>query len=450
MSVEPPSSGRPVGPPSGPLSGPSEPPSGPPSQPPPDTGGGAPGPEPHHPWWRSVPRIAALTAVVVAAVIVAVVMSRGGGGGGTAASGEVFLQAAAKTGPDPFTESTATDSAAPPVSPSPATDSAPSNAVRGVDGSAPGLYAGSRNVGACDVEKQISYFRQAPEKNRAFASVVGVDTADVPSYLRSLTPVQMRMDTRVTNHGYRDGAVSGYQAVLQSGTAVLVDDRGLPRARCACGNPLTSPVAQQGTPKRTGDSWSSYRSSNVVVVSPSTTIVNNFVIFDYDRKEWIARPRGDEGDRDKKTQPPARPSPSVSVSTPTSPTSPTTSPSPSPETTTKEPTTKKPTTTEPTTTEPTTTEPTTTEPTTTEPTTTEPTTTEPTTTEPTTTEPGSPETATSEPSPDAATTTTSEPTSQTEPQSASQPPPVTSEPPPDEGEPPPDEGEPPPDEGEPQ
>ncbi|MCL8017000.1 DUF6777 domain-containing protein [Streptomyces sp. AS02] len=365
MSVEPPSSGRPTGPPSGPLSGPSQPPAGPPSQPPSDTGGGAPGSEPHHPWWRSVPRIATLTAVVVAAVLVAVVLSRGGGGGsGTAQSGEVFLQAASSTGPDPFTESTAKDSTAPPVSPSPATESAPSNAVRGVDGGAPGLYSGSRNVGACDVEKQITYLQQAPAENRAFASVARIGTSDVASYLRSLTPVQLRMDTRVTNHGYRDGGVTSYQAVLQAGTAVFVDDRGVPRLRCACGNPLTTPVAQQGTPKRTGDSWPSYRPTNVVVVSASTIVVKTFVIYDPDRKEWLARPRGDDGRKDKKTEPPAKPSPSVSVSTPTSPTSPSTSispssPSPSDERRKEEPTTTAPTTTEPTTTEPTTTESTT-------------------------------------------------------------------------------------------
>ncbi|MGW1953066.1 DUF6777 domain-containing protein [Streptomyces sp. NPDC001920] len=357
MSVEPPSSGRPTGPPSGPLSGPSQPPSGPPSQPPGGGGAGAHGPGPHRPWWRSVPRLVAITAVVVAAVIVAVVLSRGGGGGSTAAAGEVFLQAAGKTGPDPYTESTATDSSAPPVTPSPADESAPSNAVRGVDGGAPGLYGGSRKVAACDVEKQIDYLEAAPDKNRAFASVARVDADDVPSYLRSLTPVQLRMDTRVTNHGYRDGAATEYQAVLQTGTAVMVDDRGVPRVRCACGNPLTPPVAQQGTLRRTGDSWPSYSSSNVVVVSPSTTVVKVFVIYDHERKEWIARERGDDGRKDKKTHPPVKPSPSVSVSTSKPPTSPSTcvslpdgapspcpskptapsSPTPSPETSTTQP-----------------------------------------------------------------------------------------------------------------
>ena len=406
MSVEPPSSGRPSGPPSGPLSGPSQPPSGPPAPPPSGSGAGAPSPEPHQPWWKSVPRIAILSTVVVAAVVLAVVLSRGDGGTGDSAQGEVFLQAAGSTGPDPFTESTATDSSAPPVTPSPATESAPSNAVIGVDGGAPGLYGGTRNVASCDVEKQIKYLQQAPEKNRAFASVAGVEASDVPSYLRSLTPVQLRMDTRVTNHGYRAGAADSYQAVLQTGTAVLVDDRGVPRVRCACGNPLTEPVARQGTLKEKGDSWPAYRPSNVVVVTPAPKVVKEFVIYDHDHDEWVARHRGDDAHKDKKTKRPVKPSPSVSVSKPTSPSSPAsitpTTPSkdePSKDETTKDETTKDETTKDETTKDETTTD-------------------EPTSDEPTT-EPESPETTTSsqEP-PDEEMTTESQSTSGGTPESS--------------------------------
>ncbi|WP_280855503.1 DUF6777 domain-containing protein [Streptomyces sp. SAI-144] len=347
MSVEPPSSGRPTGPPSGPLSGPSQPPSGPPSQPP-GSSGGASAPEPRRPWWRSVPRVAMIATAVVAAVVLAVVFTRSDGGSTSAGGGEVFLQAAAKTGPDPFTESTAKDSSAPPVSASPTDTSEPANAVRGVDGGAPGLYGGTRNVSSCDVEKQVKALQADPSKNRAFASVAGVQPTEVPGYLRSLTPVQLRMDTRVTNHGYRDGAATSYQAVLQAGTAVLIDSHGVPRTRCACGNPLTPPVAQQTTPKRTGDTWSSYHPSNVVVVAPSTTVINIFVIYDPDHHDWIARHRGDTGGKDHKTHPPAKPSPSVSASTLPPPTS-TAPSSPAPETpSTKTPSTKPPSTKPPT------------------------------------------------------------------------------------------------------
>ncbi|MBK3645128.1 DUF6777 domain-containing protein [Streptomyces sp. MBT33] len=328
MSVEPPSSGRPTGPPSGPLSGPSQPPSGPPSQPPPGSGGGSPAPQPRRPWWKSAPRVAVLTTAVVAAVVLAVVLTQSDGGGASGKSGEVFLQAAGKTGPDPFTPSTAKDNSTATVSASPtAPESTPANSVRGVDGGAAGLYGGTRNVSSCDVEKQIRYLQSVPAKNQAFASVEGIQPSQVPAYLRALTPVQLRMDTRVTNHGYHDGTATGYQAVLQAGTAVLVDGHGVPRTRCACGNPLTPPVAQQTTPTPTGDSWPSYRSSNVVVVTPAPQIINVFVIYDPDHDQWIGRHRGDTGHKDHPAKPPARPSPSVSVTTPTAPSS---SGSPSP------------------------------------------------------------------------------------------------------------------------
>ncbi|MFE2694777.1 DUF6777 domain-containing protein [Streptomyces mirabilis] len=354
MSVDPPSSDRPTGPPSGPLSGSprpgasdhaptrgigrplAPPPTGPPSGPPGGgSGGGGPGHGggPDHPWWKSAPRMALITGVVVAGVVLGVVLTRSGGTSGTASGGELFLQAANKPGPDPFTESTAKESSTTPVTPA-ANAPESANVTRGVSGSAPGLYGGTRNTASCDVEKQIKALRAEPAKNKAFASVEGVQPPAVPAYLRSLTPVQLRMDTRVTNHGYRGGAATSYQAVLQSGTAVLVDGHGVPRVRCACGNPLTPAVAQQTVPRRTGDTWAAYRSQNVVVVVAATTTIDVFVIYDSHRDAWVGRHRGDsDGRRDEEAYPPAKPSPAVSVSSasPKSPASKSSSPSsPSP------------------------------------------------------------------------------------------------------------------------
>ncbi|MEV8019779.1 DUF6777 domain-containing protein [Streptomyces sp. NPDC086554] len=352
MSVEPPSSGRPTGPPSGPLSGPSQPgatqpdattpsagrPTGPPGGPPGGgsqgggSGGGSggpsgpgrpeggatgpgegPGEKSERPWWKSAPRVAVLAAAVVAAVVLTVVLTRPDDTSDTA--GEVLLQPAAKSGPDPFTESTARDDGTPPSPTALPSSTASANVTRGVDGSAPGLYGGTRKVSSCDVEKQVSALQKDAAKNKAFASVLDIDPPAVPAYLRSLTPVQLRVDTRVTNHGYRDGAPTAYQAVLQAGTAVLVDDRGVPRVRCACGNPLTPPVAQKGTPKQTGDKWPGYRSSNVVVVAPAVQVVNVFIMFDPHSGDWFERDKGDTGAGDKKTTPPAtEPTPTASVS----------------------------------------------------------------------------------------------------------------------------------------
>lgn len=226
----------------------------------------------------------------------------------------MFLQNASATGPDPFTRSTArtTDagqSPAPLPSPSRPADA---TATRSVAGSAPGLYGGTRRVASCDVEQQVRYLAEEPAKNAAFASVIGITADEVPGYLRALTPLQLRVDTRVTNHGFRGGSATSYQAVLQAGTAVLVDERGVPRVRCACGNPLKEPVAQRA-PRTTGSAWRGYQPSQVVVVAPAVTVVKVFVVYDPEDDGWFARKPGDTGRQDTPTSPPPTPpSPSVS------------------------------------------------------------------------------------------------------------------------------------------
>ncbi|MFJ6410738.1 DUF6777 domain-containing protein [Streptomyces hydrogenans] len=273
-----------------------------------------------------MPKVAALTAVVVAAVALTVVLvSRSDDKGDTAGSGgsgEVFLQNSSASGPDPFTASTArTDSASGTASLPPRTGTAERTTPR-VSGSTAGLYGGTQQVASCDVERQVRYLGAEPAKNAAFAAVLGRKPNDVPAYLRSLTPLQLRVDTRVTNHGFKDGAATTYQATLQAGTAVLVDDRGVPRVRCACGNPLTEPVPQQ-QPRTTGTPWPSYNASQVVVVAPSVTVVNVFVVYDPEDDSWFARKHGDTGRHDKPTPPPPRPTPTTTSPSPsTSSTSP--------------------------------------------------------------------------------------------------------------------------------
>nr|WP_240802583.1 DUF6777 domain-containing protein [Streptomyces sp. A0642] len=252
--------------------------------------------------------MAAIAVALVAAVVLTIVLTRPDGS--DKASGEVFLEAAGSTGPAPFTGSTArgrAGDATPTAVPSPV--ASPSRAgphvTQGVDGAAPGLYGGTRKKAACDVEKQVNALTGRPAKNKAFASVAGVAPSGVPAYLRALTPVQLRLDTRVTNHGYENGAATSYQAVLQAGTAVLIDDRGVPRVRCACGNPLSPPVALKGTPRQKGEPWPGYRAGNVVVVEPAARPVDVFVMFDPRTEGWFKRDAGDTGGDDKKTRPPA-------------------------------------------------------------------------------------------------------------------------------------------------
>lgn len=323
----PPPDSHPTGPPSGPLSGPSHEPTQVTRQPEPrqpeepttpDTatrpggpsgpdgpggrggggGGGDGGGEGGKPWWRSAPRVAIIAAAVVAAVIITLVLTRPSGSG----TSEVFAEPAASTGRDPVTKSSANDS-----SPSPSATPKQSNGSHSeFSGATPGLYGGTQNSSACDVEKQISYLTGSPTKNKAFAGVAGVAPGDVPRYLRSLTPVQLSYDTRVTNHGYRDGKTTEFQSVLQAGSAVMVDAYGVPRVRCKCGNPLTKPTALKGDVKTVGTTWPGYRSSNAVVVTPAKSKIKDFTLRNPQTGTWFKRPQGTTGTTDSPTSPPSQ------------------------------------------------------------------------------------------------------------------------------------------------
>ncbi|MFF8994695.1 DUF6777 domain-containing protein [Streptomyces sp. NPDC014983] len=231
---------------------------------------------------------------------------------------EVFLQPAAEQGPDPFTASTATGPAGPgtprPTGTGRTADAsappaglavAPLAAARALSGGTPGLYSGSARVAGCDVERQIVGLTADPARGDAFARTAGVSHADLPGYLRELTPVRLRADTRVTNHGYRDGQVAGYQAVLQAGTAVLVDNRGVPRVRCACGNPLRPPEEARGGVGARGTAWSGYRPNQVIVVTPAPQAVGSLTLLDAGTNTWIERRVGPDVRHDRLVAPPA-------------------------------------------------------------------------------------------------------------------------------------------------
>ncbi|MCB5165481.1 hypothetical protein LG634_11635 [Streptomyces bambusae] len=214
---------------------------------------------------------------------------------------EVLLQPVVAAGPDPFTASTATSTAALPTAAAgaagpPGRPGAP--ALRAVTGSTPGLYGGTHKRGSCDVEQQVRHFDADKERARAFAAAAGVEPARLPDFLRGLTPVVLRADTRVTSHGFRGGRAAAFQAVLQSGTAVLVDEYGLPRVRCSCGNPLMPPSETVAATHK-GSPWPGFDPSQVVVVRPTDEVVDNLVIVNIGTNTWLERRAGDDGAQDK-------------------------------------------------------------------------------------------------------------------------------------------------------
>ncbi|MEU6321081.1 DUF6777 domain-containing protein [Streptomyces sp. NPDC047009] len=221
--------------------------------------------------------------------------------------GEVFLQPVEASDPDSFTDSTVRSAASPrPVTrlPEPTVDEALS-AARSVSGATPGLYGGTRSAPSCDIERQIALLTADATKARAFAQAAGIDQASLRDRLRGLTSVVLRADTLVTLHGLRDGQATARQSVLEAGTAVLVDNRGVPRVRCAGGNPISEPARLQGTPAIQGRPWSGYRPGQVVVVTPAPQIILNIMIINIEDKDtWIERRIGDDGRRDVVVPPP--------------------------------------------------------------------------------------------------------------------------------------------------
>lgn len=177
-------------------------------------------------------RAALAAAVLLAAVAVVVVVVGGGDSGDTTSAGEKDLQTVSfqepeDPGPDPFTKP------------------ADVEGDREVDLPASGSgstqpFGGSGSNRVCDRDKLIRFLRRNPEVMREWARVLGVRPtfSAVKKYIAKLHPVTLTRDTQVTNHAYKNGRAVPFQAILQAGTAVLVDKYGAPVVRCFCGNPL--------------------------------------------------------------------------------------------------------------------------------------------------------------------------------------------------------------------
>ncbi len=236
------------------------------------------------------------------------------GGGG----GEIFLQPIASAGPDPFSQSFAqgtSSSTIPPNTPitlsgnppitaptfttaggPPVTDGALTTTA--IAGNTPGLYGGTRDQSSCDKKAMIDFLAGNADKAAAWAKTQGIPVGNVGQYIDKLTPALLRGDTRVTNHGFANGQANPLQAVLQAGTAVLVDEFGTPRARCACGNPLVPPVAVSVAPKYNGPPWQGFSPANVTVINTSTTVINIFILIDINNGTPFARQPGNPGGPD--------------------------------------------------------------------------------------------------------------------------------------------------------
>ncbi|MFB4295939.1 DUF6777 domain-containing protein [Actinomadura sp. NTSP31] len=177
------------------------------------------------------------------------------------------------------------------------------------DGGTPGLYGGTRLASSCDQRKLIAFLQANPDKARAWAGVEGIPVSDIPRYVSRLTPVLLRTDTLVTNHGYRDGRATSGAAVLQAGMGVLVNGYGVPTVKCNCGNPLTRPENKIKTShaRYHGQKWPGFEQNNVTRIRPRDSRLGTIVVFvlvDPGGSTGFERPRSTTGPDDGPPMPP--------------------------------------------------------------------------------------------------------------------------------------------------
>ena len=168
----------------------------------------------------------------------------------------------------------------------------PATVLVAYPGDTPALYGGSKSKVIADKEGELAFLEQNPKKAAAFCEALNSDptlrwsggnkvTPDqLRAYFAELTPMMLTRDVRVTNYGYKNGHPTPRQSVLQAGQLVLVDQYGVPRKRCECGNPLTPPKPSRKPPIYTGPRWPGFDPTTIIVIQQTTVIINNFTVID--------------------------------------------------------------------------------------------------------------------------------------------------------------------------
>ena len=149
-----------------------------------------------------------------------------------------------------------------------------------VVGSTPGLYGGLRAGEVCDAAALAERLAAVPAVGEAWGLVHGIPPESLGEFIATLTPVVLLRDTLVTNYGWRSGRIIPRQSVLETGTAVLVDLRGVPAARCASGSPLQPPAGLPADPAFQGTGWIGFDRDLVDEVPPADRDQSVFLLLE--------------------------------------------------------------------------------------------------------------------------------------------------------------------------
>ncbi|MFN8557387.1 MAG: DUF6777 domain-containing protein [Dehalococcoidia bacterium] len=173
-------------------------------------------------------------------------------GSRTASAAVVIYEPPLVPGPNPFTapadvvfQPALTSGGAATPEPRQAGNVAPTDTPTPLSGtplSGAGTFGGTGVNTVCDRELLIRSLSADARRKAAWAGALGIGAEAADGYIRTLRPVTLARDLRVTNHAFRDGRAEPFQAILPAGTAALVDEGGKVVARCRCGNPLLEPM----------------------------------------------------------------------------------------------------------------------------------------------------------------------------------------------------------------
>lgn len=157
----------------------------------------------------------------------------------------------------------------------------------------PGVFGGSSTDSVCDPDALVKHLESNPAMAQAWATTQGIDVSNISTWVGDLTPVFLAHDTRVTNHGFKSGKVTQWQAVLQAGTGVLVDSNGVPRVRCKCGNPLKVPEELDlSAAKVPANAWEGYTSADVITIDAAEVQLTELPMVDIKTGELTTAPVG--------------------------------------------------------------------------------------------------------------------------------------------------------------
>lgn len=244
------------------------------------------------------------TWFVAAGVLVLVLLLAAGtvlvlGGGKDAAALTVTLQSISDVPDRPFTASVVS------VSPKSAESFHSSVKLNGASGTLAGLqtvsvrgdvaalYGVSPVAAVCDSSRLVKLIRADSAKAEAWSSAMGTSPSKVSHLVGELTPVLLGHDTAVTDHQLVGARSETTQAVLQAGTAVLIDGRGTPAVRCASGDPLTASEVGSSAKNPTADvrldgtRWSGFDEGNVAAVAPTPKPVSTISAINIDTGKTV-------------------------------------------------------------------------------------------------------------------------------------------------------------------